>query len=56
MNSMEYAVQSAAIDRLFSLPESFFQQSTSVADFIEDVNNILEDDTKKLNYLYRLEE
>lgn len=41
---------------IYCLPESFFQQSTSVADFIEDVNNILEDDTKKLNYLYRLEE
>jgi ATP-binding cassette subfamily C protein len=26
MNSMEYSVQSAAIDRLFSLPESFFRQ------------------------------
>ncbi|MBQ9505116.1 MAG: NHLP bacteriocin export ABC transporter permease/ATPase subunit [Lachnospiraceae bacterium] len=26
MNSMEYAVQSATIDRLFSLPESFFRE------------------------------
>ena len=26
MNSMEYAVQSAMIDRLFSLPESFYRQ------------------------------
>lgn len=26
MNSMEYAVQSATIDRLFSLPESFYRQ------------------------------
>ena len=26
MNSMEYAVQSATIDRLFNLPESFFRQ------------------------------
>ncbi len=29
MNSMEYAVQSATIDRLFSLPESFFRQYDS---------------------------
>ena len=41
---------------IYCLPESFFQQSTSAADFIEDVNNILEGDTKKLSFLYRLEE
>lgn len=41
---------------IYCLPESFFQQSTSAADFIEDVNNILEGDTKKLSVLYRLEE
>ena len=41
---------------IYCLPESFFQQSTSAADFIEDVNNILGGDTKKLSFLYRLEE
>lgn len=40
---------------IYCLPEAFFQQSASVADFIEDVNNILEGDTKNLNFLYRLE-
>lgn len=40
---------------IYCLPEAFFQQSASVADFIEDVNNILEGDTKDLNFLYRLE-
>ncbi|MBR5376344.1 MAG: NHLP bacteriocin export ABC transporter permease/ATPase subunit [Lachnospiraceae bacterium] len=44
MNSMEYAVQNAAIDRLFNLPESFFRQydAASLAERTMDLSMIYE--------------
>lgn len=40
---------------VYCLTEDYFQQSTHVADFIEDVHNILSENNDPLNYLYRIE-
>lgn len=46
-----YAVKN---DSCYCLPEDFFQQSTHMADFIEDVNNILAENGETLSFLYKI--
>jgi len=41
---------------IYCLSEDYFQQTTHVADFIEDVHSILTLDAASLNYLYKLED
>ncbi|MCR5415603.1 MAG: ABC transporter substrate-binding protein [Pseudobutyrivibrio sp.] len=43
-------------DRVYCLPDKFFQQSTHVADFIEDLHGILVGETSSLKYLYKIED
>ncbi|MCR4568085.1 MAG: ABC transporter substrate-binding protein [Pseudobutyrivibrio sp.] len=41
-------------DKVYCLDKGYFQQSADVAEFIEDVNSILNDNLEDLKYIYKL--